>query len=59
MGRFGAPSHMRQDDFMYFFADIFVEDVQYGKVTELCKFITEEFEWRTYEQQLDKLVLRA
>jgi hypothetical protein len=30
------PNSMRIDDFMYYVADIFVENVQYGKRTELC-----------------------
>jgi hypothetical protein len=27
---------MRTDDFMYYYADIFVESVQYGNRTTLC-----------------------
>jgi len=30
---------MRNDDFMFFIADIFVETVQYGSVRELCNLV--------------------
>lgn len=30
---------MRSDDFMFYFADIFVESVQYGNRSNLCDFL--------------------
>jgi len=30
---------MRTDDFMYYYADIFVESVQYGKRSDLCNML--------------------
>jgi hypothetical protein len=30
---------MRTDDFMFYYADIFVESVQYGNRTELCQLL--------------------
>lgn len=32
---------MRTDDFMFYYADIFVESVQYGNRTELCSLMAE------------------
>ena len=36
----GAP-YLEWDDFMFYFADIFVEAVQYGQRTSFCKFLKE------------------
>jgi len=38
MDTFGTQS-MRYDDFTFYFADIFVESVQYGGRTKLCDMI--------------------
>lgn len=36
----GTPSEgMRSDDYMFFYADIFVESVQYGNRTKLCDLL--------------------
>jgi len=32
---------MRSDDFMFYYADIFVESVQYGNRTELCSLMAQ------------------
>jgi len=32
-------ANMRTDDFMFYFADIFVESVQYGNRTSLCDML--------------------
>lgn len=32
---------MRTDDFMFYYADIFVESVQYGNRTTLCNMLAE------------------
>jgi len=32
---------MRTDDFMFYFADIFVESVQYGNRSKLCDFLND------------------
>jgi len=32
-------SGMRNDDFMFYLADIFVEAVQYGNRSDLCDFL--------------------
>jgi len=40
---------MRTDDFMYYYADIFVESVQYGNRTELCYLMTANDASNDYE----------
>lgn len=36
-----GSSGMRSDDFMFYYADIFVEGVQYGNRTTLCQLLKE------------------
>ena len=37
----GASSDMNTGDFEFYFADIFVETVQYGNRTDLCRMLLE------------------
>ena len=39
MKRMGAYPHMDNGDFAFYFADIFVETVQYGNRTGLCDLV--------------------
>lgn len=39
---------MRYDDFMFYFADIFVESVQYGGRTKLCDMIKHQLIGKFY-----------
>lgn len=43
---------MRTDDFMFYYADIFVESVQYGNRTTLCQMLSRNILSSDYSQFL-------
>lgn len=50
----GAYSGMDNGDFAFYFADIFVESVQYGGRTELCDLMS-NISSSTFNDQLDAM----
>jgi len=49
---------MRTDDFMFYYADIFVESVQYGNRTNLCDII-EQHEGDSDEEMFNRFTAFA
>ena len=58
MKRMGAYSHMDNGDFAFYFADIFVETVQYGNRTGLCQLV-KEIQDLEFNDQLDAIKAQA
>lgn len=58
MQRMGASSKMDNGDFAFYFADIFVESVQYGNRTGLCNLM-KEIEEMELNDQLDAILAQA
>lgn len=54
----GAYSGMDNGDFAFYFADIFVESVQYGSRTQLCKLMS-EIKDKEFSQQLTAIKAQA
>jgi hypothetical protein len=54
----GANEHMHNGDFAFFFADIFVESVQYGDRTGLCDLM-KELSGKDFDKQLAGLKKQA
>jgi len=56
--RMNAYDGMDNGDFAFYFADIFVESVQYGSRTELCKLMTKIAD-KSLDDQLDAVAEQA
>ena len=54
MKRMGAFKGMDNGDFAFYFADIFVESVQYGNRTGLCDLV-QEIQDKSFNDQLDAI----
>ena len=54
----GGPSaDMRTDDWMFYYADIFVESVQYGGRTQLCKTLESLKDAKKTQEEIVKAMI--